>query len=256
MQTWPDFYDPDLYEEEVGPGLRVGDAYADLLSGSHLSIVEYGCGPGQILLRLAREGHEVTGIDRSAAMVERARLRAGEATPDIANRVTVLHGDAISSLVDAPVDAILLTNELVLHVLEGPTLLEMLGEAARILKPKGRLILDLPFVDFSLLATASDESSEKEFSRGYFPRINGTTLCVRERVVFDPNTWHKQMTFRYETIDANGKGIGVEFRQLIQRVWTLQEITFALEYAGFRTPKVNVIEGFDGRYFVTAQTEG
>ena len=47
IHEWPEFYDPNLYEEKVGPGRRVGETYSALLEGPPLRIIEYGCGPGE-----------------------------------------------------------------------------------------------------------------------------------------------------------------------------------------------------------------
>ncbi|HEX7706014.1 MAG TPA: methyltransferase domain-containing protein [Thermoanaerobaculia bacterium] len=50
--------------------------------GAHLtplSVLEYGCGPGRLLLPFARRAEKVTGVDRSPAMLEAARLHAARA---------------------------------------------------------------------------------------------------------------------------------------------------------------------------------
>jgi SAM-dependent methyltransferase len=66
-----------------------GEAYVSSLYefvvgtvGAHLtplSILEYGCGPGRLLLPFARRAEKVTGVDRSPAMLETARLHASRA---------------------------------------------------------------------------------------------------------------------------------------------------------------------------------
>ena len=250
--AWPDFYDPDLYEDDVGPGLRVEDAYAALLCGPALSIVEYGCGPGQVLLRLAADGHRVTGIDRVPAMVARARQRVGEAPGDVAGRITVLSAEIEAVVLPDPVDAVLLTNEFVLHVADAAALVAMLAVAGDALTPRGRLVLDLPHVNFALLSQASGPQRDLEFCRGYFSRGTGGTLRVIERIAFDPATWCKEMIFKYEEIDASGRATGTRFRKLVQRVWTLQEIRFALALAGFASIAAEIRPEFPDRQFVTA----
>lgn len=45
-------------------------------------ILELACGSGRILAPLAADGHQLTGIDRSAAMLERARSTLARSTPD------------------------------------------------------------------------------------------------------------------------------------------------------------------------------
>lgn len=251
---WLEFYDPDLYEQEIGPGLRVGTAYAGLLAGSGAkAIAEYGCGPGEILVSLARAGHTVIGIDRSAAMAARARLRASEAPEDVSRRITVLHAAIEQLTLPQPVDAVLMTNEFVLHLLHPDTLVAALANALGNLAPGGRLILDVPVIDFELLANAGGKFRDQEFCRGYFPMSDGTTLRVSERIIFSAETWEKEMTFNYERIDAQGRGVGSFFRRLRQRVWTVQELRFALALAGAGTVTVDRLEPFPDRLFISAE---
>ena len=56
-------------------------------------ILELGCGSGRLLLPLARAGFTVTGVDNSAAMLARARAALQKESPDVQNRVMLLHAD-------------------------------------------------------------------------------------------------------------------------------------------------------------------
>ena len=56
-------------------------------------VLEVGCGPGHLSIRLARHhGLDVTGLDLDPAMVERARVNAGRpvAGAEAANGVALL----------------------------------------------------------------------------------------------------------------------------------------------------------------------
>ncbi|TMC78129.1 MAG: class I SAM-dependent methyltransferase [Chloroflexi bacterium] len=46
-------------------------------------ILELGCGTGRIAVPIAQDGHHVVGLDRSAAMLERAERRARRASLDV-----------------------------------------------------------------------------------------------------------------------------------------------------------------------------
>lgn len=253
---WSEFYEPDLYEQNVGPGLRVADAYVALLARSGpMRIAEYGCGPGQIVIDLARAGHTVIGIDRSPRMVERARLRASEETADVAQRITIVRARIEDVALQGPVDAVLMPNELVLHVLEPHDLVRTFAHAFRQIAGGGRVILDLPVVDFELLAHASGKNRDLEFCRGYFPMIDGTTLRVSERIAFSAETWRKEMIFRYERISREGTMIDTFFRRLEQRVWTTQEVCLALQLAGAADIEPCKLDGYADRVFVTAERQ-
>lgn len=64
-------------------------------------VVDLGCGPGWLALRLARRGYTVTAVDRSRAMLEEVRRRRGGEPPAAGGRLTLLAGrveDAVDLL--------------------------------------------------------------------------------------------------------------------------------------------------------------
>jgi SAM-dependent methyltransferase len=104
-------------------------------------ILDAGCGAGALFAALRDRGAVVTGIDKSARMVELARRRLGDDAD--------LQVAALGSPLPFPDDTFDdVTASLVLHYLEdwGPPLAEL----RRVLKPGGRLIVsvDHPFVTF------------------------------------------------------------------------------------------------------------
>ena len=80
---------------------------------------------------------------------------------------------------------------------------------------------------------------------------DGTTLRVLERVIFSTQTWIKEMIFRYERIDAGGRTMESFFRRLEQRVWTPQEVRFALALAGAGEIAIRALDGFPDRVFIS-----
>jgi SAM-dependent methyltransferase len=103
-------------------------------------ILDAGCGAGPLLAALRDRGAIVTGIDKSAEMLELARRRLGD---DADLQVAEL-GRPLPFPDDTFEDV---TASLVLHYLEdwGPAL----SELRRVLKPSGRLIVsvDHPFAE-------------------------------------------------------------------------------------------------------------
>ena len=100
---------------------------------SHYTIADLGCGTGHLLFTLAPHVHRLIGIDSSKAMLSAARKR----TAHLDN--VALHRSDLSSvpLKAGTCDAALLI--LVLTYLPDPA--AVLREAARILKPQGKLII-------------------------------------------------------------------------------------------------------------------
>lgn len=103
-----------------------------------LEVADLGCGEGYLTVETARWAKSVTAVDRSEAVLERARDLARRRR--VAN-ITWKKGDlAKLPLADATIDVALLSQAL--HHAARPD--RVLTEAARILRPGGRvLLLDL-----------------------------------------------------------------------------------------------------------------
>jgi ubiquinone/menaquinone biosynthesis C-methylase UbiE len=69
-------YDLDTAPLEGGPDVQW---FAGLARRTGGPILELGCGTGRIAVPLAQDGHQVVGLDHSAAMLERADRRARRA---------------------------------------------------------------------------------------------------------------------------------------------------------------------------------
>lgn len=102
-------------------------------------VVDFGTGTGRMLTLLASRARRVEGIDLSHQMLTVARSNLEEAEVDNAS---VRHGDATSAPY-ADHSANLVIIHQVLHFLDDPA--RALSEAARVLKPGGRLVV----VDFA-----------------------------------------------------------------------------------------------------------
>ncbi len=109
-----------------------GEAVASLLPGG-MVVADVGCGTGVFASMFAPMASRVIGIDREPTMLDAARSRLGEP-----GNIELKLGEAESlPLEDESVDLVVLG--LVLHHLESPQ--AALKEAARVLKPDGRVLV-------------------------------------------------------------------------------------------------------------------
>jgi ArsR family transcriptional regulator len=100
-----------------------------------LDVVDFGCGTGVLTVELARWARRVTAIDRSAGALEQASARAHRAG---LSNVTFLEADLVElPLAAGKKDLVVISQSL--HHVEDPQ--AVLSEAARILKPGGRVIV-------------------------------------------------------------------------------------------------------------------
>ncbi len=66
------------HDVECAAYLADVDVWRELAEGTEGPILDLGCGTGRVALDLASRGHDVTGIDTDAELVEALRVRARE----------------------------------------------------------------------------------------------------------------------------------------------------------------------------------
>src|SRR3546814_6659702 len=78
----------ELHEERLDTVVRA------LLDSGARRVLDLGCGPGELLLRLAREAQftRIIGIDIDDAVLHEARLLLGIGLPFPGDRIQVRHG--------------------------------------------------------------------------------------------------------------------------------------------------------------------
>ena len=105
------------------------------------SVLDVGCGPGQILVMMKQRwpGLRITGIDAGPAMIDKARSDAAAAGLDITYEVLRVgpQGDARLPYDDATFDIV--TCNSVIHHLTDPV--GALDEIARVAKPDGAVLV-------------------------------------------------------------------------------------------------------------------
>jgi S-adenosylmethionine-dependent methyltransferase len=96
-----------------------------LPAGARLRVLDVGCGQGTQLLRLARHGHAVTGLDGSQTLLRDLQRALAAEPPGVADRVRVVHGDvrdAAALLDPASFDVVMCHGVLMYFPDPGPVL--------------------------------------------------------------------------------------------------------------------------------------
>ncbi|NCP29647.1 MAG: SAM-dependent methyltransferase [Armatimonadetes bacterium CG_4_10_14_0_8_um_filter_66_14] len=125
-------------------------------------VLEVGCGTGRVLLPTARAGITITGLDRSAAMLERCGQVLTAEPEEVQRRVTLRRGDMRDFSLGATFRLITLPFRPFQHLEEVEEQLACLACVRQHLDNGGRLIFDLfnpwleHIVDESLLAEQRD----------------------------------------------------------------------------------------------------
>ena len=137
LESTPDRYDAGMRLLTLGRVTRLHAAVARAaVNRPAMRTLEIGCGTGAVTERLVGLGAEVTALDQSPEMLERARQRLVDAPPDA---VTWLERTAseIDGLPDASFDAIVVS--LCLSDMSPGERAFTLRQAARLLREDGTL---------------------------------------------------------------------------------------------------------------------
>ena len=123
----------------LGPLVKRIAADVAAVTSAGARVLEVGCGPGHLSLRLARHhAFEVTGLDLDPAMIARARANTDRAPNGEGRRPSFLTGDvAALAFPDRSFD--LVVSTLSMHHWADPA--AGLAEIGRVLRPGGRALI-------------------------------------------------------------------------------------------------------------------
>lgn len=217
--TWDAFFSDFYLRVHAGPEPR-DEARTQALAAAALSgcrdggeLLDVACGFGRHAVPLAAAGFRVTGVDRSAALLDEARRRAGE---DAAWPRLVGADYRELPFDDASFDAALnLYTSLGYLGDEQDT--NVLREIARVLRPDGKLVIETMHRDL-LVRTFSDTGWE----------LLGEGRLLLEQRTFDPTGGVTQTT--QTLIDKAGDR---DSRTFEARIYTATELVHMLHAAGF-----------------------
>ncbi|MEN6356921.1 MAG: class I SAM-dependent methyltransferase [Armatimonadota bacterium] len=108
----------------------------------NLRILEPFCGTGRILIPLAQDGHELVGIDRSKAFLNRARRKAMALSQEIYGRVSFIEADVTEYTWPQGFDMVILGGNCFYELATPEEQEGCIASAANSLEPGGYLYYD------------------------------------------------------------------------------------------------------------------
>lgn len=179
------FYDLDLGDQDED--LFLIEQFAARCGSP---ILELACGTGRVLIPLARQGYEVTGVDISPAMLEVARRKA--AAEGLTERVSLVEQDMRQLALDRRFQLVFVAVNSFMHLLTAEDQLTTLARIRQHLQPNGLLLLDLFNPDLSRLLDFQGQ-------------------VILDKVMIDPETGHRLVKFRSERADLGRQIIDVTY---------------------------------------------
>ncbi len=235
-QGWDDyapFYD---WENTRTVGRRDVRFWRRLAARIGGRVLELGCGTGRVLVPLARDGTPVVGVDRSEAMLSRARRRLRRSGLVACGRL--VRGDirALPFAPHHPFDLVIAPYGILQSLLSDRDLAATLSSVSMVLAPGGLFGIDL-VPDVPNWA----EYDRRVALRGRRGRDVSVTLIESVR-----QDHRRGLTmFDQEFVETRGRRKSVRRFTLTFRTLPVQSLTRRLERAGFRVDAI--LGDYDGR---------
>jgi SAM-dependent methyltransferase len=196
--------------------------YLDMARRYGGPILELACGTGRVTIPLAQAGFDVTGIDISRSMLNRARTKAEEAGVS----VKWLETDCRDFSLTQRYRLVLFPFNSLAHLHDIESIEKCFACVRAHLAPAGRFLIDIfnPRLDI-LLRDASERYPVAEYED---PDGKGTVV-ITENNIYDRATQINRIKWYYRIGDS-----GREFvRELNMRIFYPQELDGLLHFSGF-----------------------
>jgi SAM-dependent methyltransferase len=209
---------PTLYDRVVRTG-PCESFYGDLARQTGGPILELACGTGRLTIPLARDGHEVVGLDASRTMLRAARAKAEAEDLDIA----FVQADMRSFDLGRRFALIVLCCNSLAHLTTTENVKAGLACILKHLAPGGLFAFDIVNPDVRALAQSHAECVRLDL--GPNP---SSAIAVEEVASYDPVQQVRIAQWRVLEPDATAH----EVAPLSLRVFFPQEVPLLLEAAG------------------------
>jgi SAM-dependent methyltransferase len=204
MAPYNDQLYAQLYDEIVHDWPSEIDFYRQLIAETKSeNVLEVACGTGRVLLKLARNGLQLTGIDLDPTLLEVARSKAN-GRPG----VTLLQGDMRSFELDESFHLVTVPAHSFQFMLTPDDQINCLECIRRHLVPNGVLVVHLDHQKIDWLGNLTrDLDGVFEVQTEIAHPETGNTVRVSKAWSYDPSTQTASAITRWEQLDSNGKVI-------------------------------------------------
>jgi SAM-dependent methyltransferase len=191
-------------------------------------ILELACGTGRLVLPLAREGLDVTGLDLSQNMLTIARQKLAQEPAEVQARLKLVDGDMSKFSLDRKFGLIFIAFRSFQNLLERENQRSCLECCREHLMPKGRFALNI----FNPNLSKISQPGEVHFDFGESLMSDGNRLRHTADTTYDTVNQLLSARMNFDVIDASGKVSAHEY-PLELRYYFRFEMEWMLEACGF-----------------------
>ncbi|WP_063791653.1 class I SAM-dependent methyltransferase [Bradyrhizobium valentinum] len=183
---------PDLYDLMAPSDPAMERFYVEIAGERGGRVLDLACGSGRLTIPLALSGLQVTGGDRSAEMLERARRSAEAQAVELdLVQLDMRHFD----LNGRTFETIIVAMNSVLHLYSLDDFTGFFRSVARHLSPKGRLVFDAFLPNPAILSSDPDK---RQLVGSIVHDLQGK-IIVEETLRYDPLTQISHVDWYWST---------------------------------------------------------
>ena len=203
------------------------ELYRQFAHATGSPILELACGSGRILAPLAADGHRLTGIDRSAAMLERARSTVARSIPDAHVHLTRADMTAAADAPGGPFAFVIIGLNSLLHAESADEQRAILAAAHAASQPDALLVIDVlnPSPDaLQALAGMALDGEWDDAAGGHVQKFSDRQIASATQTI--------RTSIWYDTIASDG-GLRRTATAFAMRYVHHAELLLMLELAGW-----------------------
>lgn len=183
-------------------------------------ILELCCGTGRLTLPLAEQGFNITGVDISKTMLDRAKNKTAETNLDI----TFIEADIRYLTLPDTYDAIFIPFNSIHHLYKTEDLFLAFNAVKAHLKPDGYFLLDCFNPDIQYIV----ENENKTIVAAEYTTEDGRQVVVKQTMHYENDTQINRIKWHYT---INGKFDSTQ--PLDMRMYYPRELDAYLKISGF-----------------------
>lgn len=195
-------YDPEVYDLFATENAADASYYRALARRVDGPILELGAGTGRTLLPIARDGHEIVGVEVAAEMLRYLHIKLQREPREVQARVHLVEATMTSFDLGKTFGLVQIPFRAFLHNLNRAAQLECLRSCQRHLAAHGTLAFDVFRPSGELMAGSSKGAWRWT---GEVAKPDGGRVFLSEATTYQQQQQQQRVCRRYDFMTPNGK---------------------------------------------------
>ncbi len=208
--------------------------YVDQARKTGGPVLELACGTGRVLIPVAEAGVEIVGLDQSSAMLNVARQKLSECSPEVQKRIEIVDGDMRDFSLGRRFGLITIPYRSFLHLLTVDDQKRTLQRIHEHLADDGLFVFNIFDPNMQMIVEHSGSLGSTTKKQGEFTHPEtGRRIIVLDTRQYDTERQMIDEYFIFEELDDDGTVVSKRYSHMTLRYVFRYEMEHLLELCGF-----------------------